>query len=64
MTNPPQILTYLPPDERINHAEWARAFRAWERRRACPDDLVRMDRKEAADAARQGRVNKGRKRAT
>lgn len=60
MTNPPQMQTFLPKEEKINHEEWNRAFRLWQRRCALPDELAELERRDRADAARQARANKGR----
>ena len=53
VTNPPQIDTTLPPEEKINVAEFDRAFRAWERRRACPDELIALDKRDAQQLTRR-----------
>ncbi len=62
MTPPPSIQLIPDAEPKIDHAAFDRAFRAWGRRRACPDELARLDRRDQADRERQGRVNKGRSR--
>ena len=41
--------------ESINHAAWDRAFRAWERRRALPNELIELDRRDAAAELRRNK---------
>ena len=48
------------PVGEIDCAAFDRAFRAWQRRRACPDELEALDRRDAATRERATR-RKGRK---
>lgn len=57
----PQIADTLPPDTKFDTEAFNRCFRAWERRRALPNELAALDLRDQKAAIRTARTKQAKR---